>query len=98
MCCTRKWVLGELSGDKCEPDFGRMERVEGGDMEIWRRISLKYFRERPFSAVFCYAFLIIVIIYCISGFIGTEDKPVHNYDGEIDHRIKAFVLLLRDLP
>ena len=83
---------------KCEADFGRMERVEGGDLEIWRRISLKYFRERPFSAVFCYAFLIIVTIYGISVIFGTEDKPVHNYDGEIDQKIKAFGLLLRELP
>ena len=66
-----------------------MERVEGGDLEIWRRTLLKYFRERPFSAVFFYAFLIIVIVYGISGIIRTEDKPVHNYDGEIDHKIQA---------
>ena len=72
--------------------------MEGGDLEIWRRMLLKYFRERPFSAVFCYAFLIIVIIYGISDIIGTKDKPVHNYDGEIDQKIKAFVLLVRDLP
>ena len=69
-----------------------MERVEGGDLEIWTRISLKYFRERPFSAVFCYAFLIMVLVYGISGIIRTEDKPVHNYDGEIDHKIQAFLL------
>ena len=72
--------------------------MEGGDLEIWRRILLKYFRERPFSAVFCYGILIIVMIYGISGIIGSEDEPSLNNDGEIDHRIKAFVLLLRDLP
>ena len=66
--------------------------MEGGDLEIWRRTLLKYFRERPFSAVFFYAFLIIVIVYGISGIIRTEDKPVHNYDGEIDHKIQAFLL------
>ena len=59
---------------------------------------MKYFRERPFAAVFFYAFSAIVIIYFvatgISDIIGTQDKPVDNYDGEIDHRIKAFCYIV----
>ena len=79
-----------------------MERVQGGDLEIWRRKSLKYFRERPFAAVFFYALSAIVIIYFvptgISGIIVTQDKPVDNCDGEIDHEIIAFFMLLHKLP
>ena len=79
-----------------------MERVQGGDLEVWRRKSVKYFRERPFAAVFFYAFSAIVIIYFvatgISGIIGTQDKPVDNCDGEVDHEIEASFMLLRKLP
>ena len=72
---------------KCESNFERKESVEA---EIGRKMSLKYFKESPSSTVFCCALSLIVIIglgtAVIFAIIETQDKPVHNYDGEIDFK------------
>ena len=74
------------------PYFGRKERVEAG---LEGRMSLKYFKERPCSALFCFAFSVIVVIglgtatAAIFAINETQDKPVYNNDGETDFKIKA---------
>ena len=57
-------------------------------------MSLKYLKERPCSALFCFAFSVIVVIglgaatAAIFAINETQDKPVYNNDGEIDFKNK----------